>query len=121
MKELVIESLPEKKKKKQYYPEKIQSKQYLYWVDLMRSLPIITMVMLHCGVPLYHGVAFLPTWFFHDLVQGVTVSTFTFLAGYTMCIHYPQIDNYKTYTKRKFKYILPNYLLWGTTVRSRHR
>lgn len=90
------------------YLDRVKSKNYIYWVDLMRGLGITLIVMGHCQV--------LPSLFFLTMIWALTIPLFTFLSGYTMFINHSQINNYKSYLKKKLKYIIPNYLIWGTLL-----
>jgi hypothetical protein len=96
--------------------KKLESKKYLYWVDLMRSFGISTMVMAHCNAHIYLSLGLLPLNFFYNQFWLLAVPVFTFLSGFTMVINHSQNENYKLYLKRKLKYIIPNYLIWGTLV-----
>jgi hypothetical protein len=96
--------------------DRTKSRKYMYWVDLMRSFGIIVMPFFHCGIYLFLGLDFFPPGFFANQLRVLAIPVFSFLSGYVMFINYPKVNDYKTYIRKKLKYIIPNYLIWGSIV-----
>jgi len=95
---------------------KIKSKNYIPWIDITRGFAVLFLIMTHVGVPVFLNLLTFPKDYFMHIFKTFVNPMFYFLSGYAMFINYPQIDNYRAYLKRKLKYILPNYLIWGTIV-----
>ncbi len=93
-----------------YKPKK---KNYFYWIDINRGFSIICLVLTHSGFAAHLSRLTYPNFYIFDLFHYLVIPIFIFLSGYAMAINYPQIDNYKVYLKKKLKYIVPNYLIWG--------
>ena len=92
---------------------KKESKNYLPWVDIMRGSGIILITIHHFGLHIFLGLNVLPIDFLDNIFYYSVIPVFIFLSGYTIYINYNQISSYKTYFRKKFKYIIPNYLIWG--------
>jgi peptidoglycan/LPS O-acetylase OafA/YrhL len=98
------------------YAEKLKSTQYMSWIDLWRGFAIILVTMFHCGVQKSLGLGVFPVDFFDNIWFNIALPPFIFLSGYAMLINYPQVNDYKMYLKKKLKYIIPNYLIWGSAI-----
>ncbi len=108
-----IDSLVEQSNNNIKVINKIKTKNYISWIDIMRGIGIIIIIFHHVGLNVFLGSGALSYEFYDNILYYSVIPVFIFLSGYTMYINYNEISNYKTYFKKKFKYIIPNYLIWG--------